>query len=350
MAAARSNDTMLEPDRIGDFPHPRETLSLLGHEAALARAARAIRGGRPPQAWLITGPPGIGKATMAYRIARYLLRHGAGDTGPDDLAVTATDPVQQQIASGAHPGLLVIRRGVNLRTGKLMNVISVEEVRKLSSFFGMTSGAGGWRVTIVDTADEMNDAAANALLKTLEEPPERGQLLLIANNPGRLPSTIRSRCQRMDLRPLPLTTVEHALTEMGIAPAEAEKLAQLSGGAIGMALLLAQGEGPKLAEEAAHLIAERGAPDVARLLALGERLARITDGVETFGAFLAEQLGARIRERARAGHVPSRAWLEAADELQRKFARTAALYMEPRQTVISAATALAETQRRAGLL
>src|SRR5580692_6612683 len=109
-----------ETDRVEGFAHPRETFALLGQDAALARAARAIRSGRPPQAWLITGPPGIGKATLAYRIARYLLAYGASDAGPADLAVAADNPDAQRVAARTHPGLLILKRGLSESTGKLM--------------------------------------------------------------------------------------------------------------------------------------------------------------------------------------------------------------------------------------
>src|SRR5215469_12871747 len=193
-AAPEPNDS----DRVEGFAHPRETFALLGQGAALARAARAIRAGRPPGAWLITGAPGIGKATLAYRIARYLLAYGATDAGPEDLTVPPDSVAARQVAAQSHPGLLVLKRIINPRTGKLMTVLSVDEIRRLSGFFGMTSGAGGWRVAIVDTADDMNDNAANALLKMLEEPPAHAMLLLLSNTPGRLLPTIRSRCQRLD--------------------------------------------------------------------------------------------------------------------------------------------------------
>src|SRR5215469_4607880 len=120
-----------ESDRIEGFPHPRETMDLIGQDWALAGAARAIRGGKPPQGWLITGPPGIGKATLAYRVARYLLAHGATEEGATDLSVPDRHPASVQVAAGSHAGLLVLRRAVNPDTGRLMNVISVDEVRRL---------------------------------------------------------------------------------------------------------------------------------------------------------------------------------------------------------------------------
>src|SRR6201994_2961786 len=204
---AEPNDS----DRIEGFDHPRETFDLVGQDDGLRRAARALRSGRPPSAWLITGAPGVGKATLAYRIARYLLAYGATYAGPEDLGVPQDNVAARQVAARSHPGLLVLKRAINPKTGKLMTVLSVDEIRRLADFFGMTSGAGGWRVAIVDTADDMNDNAANALLKMLEEPPANAMLLLLSNTPGRLLPTIRSRCQRLDLRPLDDATMDQAL-------------------------------------------------------------------------------------------------------------------------------------------
>ncbi|MDB5740449.1 MAG: polymerase subunit delta, partial [Alphaproteobacteria bacterium] len=126
-AAPEPNDS----DRVEGFAHPRENLDLLGQDIALGRAARALRAGRPPSAWLITGAPGTGKATLAYRIARYLLAHGATDAGPEDLAVPLDDPAARQVTAQSHPGLLVLKRAINPRTGKLMTVLSVDEIRRL---------------------------------------------------------------------------------------------------------------------------------------------------------------------------------------------------------------------------
>src|SRR6478609_7821509 len=228
--SAEPNDS----DRIEGFEHPRESTTLLGQDDAMRRAARALRSGRPPSAWLITGAPGVGKATFAYRIARYLLAYGATDAGPEDLSVPPDHSAMRQVVAQSHPGLLVLKRALNPKTGKLMTVLSVDEIRRLADFFGMTSGAGGWRVAIIDTADDMNDNAANALLKMLEEPPGNAMLLVLSNTPGRLLPTIRSRCQRLDLRPL-----EDATMDIGLkshlpdeTAAERTALARLAGGSI----------------------------------------------------------------------------------------------------------------------
>jgi DNA polymerase-3 subunit delta' len=338
-----------ELDRVEGAPHPRETSRLIGQDAALDIVSRALRGQRPPQAWLICGPPGVGKATLAYRIARYLLAFGATDDGPEDLSVPPNDPAAVQVAAGSHPGLLVLKRGVN-NDGKLMTVLGLAEMSRLNSFFGMTSGAGGWRVVVVDTADDMNDNAANALLKLLEEPPSRAMLLLLSNTPGRLLPTIRSRCQRLTLRPLADADMAAELATLLPDSSNDERaaLVKLAGGSLGAALRLASGEGITLAQEAAKLIDRATAPDIVALSQLADRLARITDGLDMLGDFLVQALTDRIRARALAGQPGMNKWVDALERLRRSFARTDALHLDPKQTLLAAARDLNATARRAG--
>ena len=341
-----------ESDRIEGFAHPRETTNLIGQDAALFHAARAIRSGKPPQAWLISGPPGVGKATLAYRIARYLLAYGARDTGAEDLSVPPNDPNAIQVRAGSHAGLLVLKRGINEKTGKLMSELPVDEIRRLAGFFGMTSGAGGWRVAIVDTADDMNTNAANALLKLLEEPPGRAMLILLANRPGQLLPTIRSRCQRIELRPLDENTIAESLAKFlpQADMQERQSLARLSGGTIGAALTLASGEGGELAAEADRLIENAAAPDTIAILALGDRLWRMKDGLARFSDFLIEALAARIRAKARTQSPHLSRWTALLDRLESGFSRARGLNLEPRQAILSAARDMAATAKRAGTL
>ncbi|HEY6578333.1 MAG TPA: DNA polymerase III subunit delta', partial [Rhizomicrobium sp.] len=311
-------DEPFESDRAAGHPHPRETLALVGQDEALARAARAIRGGRPPEAWLIGGPPGIGKATFAYRIARYLLTFGASDKGPEDLGVPASDPVVPLVRAGAHPGLLVLKRGLHPDTGKPMTVLSIDEIRRLANFFGLTSGAGGWRIAIIDTADDMNDHAANALLKILEEPPGRSMLMLLAHAPAKLVSTIRSRCQVLRLRPIGEAALQTEL-EARLPKLSAEdraRLAALSGGSLGAALRLSGDDGLKLAADVERLIDRAAAPDFAATLSLAERVARIDRGLDSFGLYLAQMLATRILARARANAPGLERWVELRNGLQ----------------------------------
>ncbi|HWA69002.1 MAG TPA: DNA polymerase III subunit delta' [Rhizomicrobium sp.] len=347
MAKRASAPEPNDSDRIAGFAHPRETFALAGQEAAMVRVTRALRSGRPPGAWLITGAPGTGKATLAYAIARYLLAHGATPAGPQDLSVPPDDAAARQVTAQSHPGLLVLKRAINPRTGKLMTVLSVEEIRRLTDFFQMTSGAGGWRVAIVDTADDMNDSAANALLKMLEEPPGNAMLLLLSNTPGRLLPTIRSRCRRLALRPLADDVMESLLTRHlpDMPPVERAQLARLAGGSIGAALTLATGEGGELAREAEDLIDRARDPDLVALLALGEKLGRMRDGLDQFGNFLTKALSDRIRARAHGGAPDLERWVQLLGRIEQGFGRATGLHLEPHQALLTAARDLAHTAR-----
>ncbi len=209
--------------------------------------------------WLITGPRGVGKATLAWRIARFLLAEapGGGLFGPPDtLDVAPDNPVARRIAAGSEPGLMAIRRVVNDKTGKLQSQITVDEVRKLRTFFGLSATDGGRRVVIVDAADELNANAANALLKLLEEPPARAILLLVAHQPSRLLPTIRSRCRELRLAPLGPDAMARALEQALGHAADAAALAELAGGSAGEAVRVLAGGGLTLYAEIMTLMAQ----------------------------------------------------------------------------------------------
>ncbi|MGB6748002.1 MAG: DNA polymerase III subunit delta', partial [Xanthobacteraceae bacterium] len=192
-------------DEIGETPPPRATTVLFGQEHAEAGLLAAYRSGRVPHAFLIAGPLGVGKATLAYRMARFVLAHPdpmASDVAAaTSLFVDAKHPVARRIAAQAQPDLLIIERTLNDK-GVLHKQIAVEDIRKTVTFFGSTAGEGGWRIAIVDAVDELNRSGANALLKVLEEPPERALLLLVSHSAARVPATLRSRCRILTLRPL----------------------------------------------------------------------------------------------------------------------------------------------------
>ena len=234
-------------DVVEGAPHPRETPHLFGQEEAEAELISAIATGRLHHAWLIAGPRGVGKATLAYRAARALL---ASDGAPATLDVAPDHPVARRVRAGSEPRLTVLRREWNEAKGRLPEVIGVDAVRRLASRLSLTAADGGRRVVIVDAADEMNPQAANALLKLLEEPPERAAMLLVAHRPSALLPTIRSRCRVLRLRPLGPEAMARALGR-----ADASALAVLSGGSMGEASRLAAGEGPALYAEIVSLLA-----------------------------------------------------------------------------------------------
>src|SRR5229473_7529773 len=232
--------------------HPRETSILAGHREAEAALLAAYRSGHIPHAWLIGGPVGIGKATLAYRMARFVLAHRnptASDVqNAETLWVDPSEPVARHVAAGAHGGLLTLERTLNDR-GVMRTVITVDETRETISFFGSTAAIEGWRVCIVDTVDELNPNAANALLKILEEPPQQSLFLLVSHAPSRVLPTIQSRCRRLSLRPLASADVIAAAalaTGMAADDPALAQAAQASDGSVARALTLLGGDALKL--------------------------------------------------------------------------------------------------------
>lgn len=204
----KSDKPAPETDREPNAPHPRETFSFCGHEHEEQALADALKSGRMHHAWLLAGTKGLGKATLAYRFARAAL--GAKRIGPRPLDVDPEDIVARRVAALSHPDLFVLRRGLNER-GKPRREITVDDARELGHFFSLAPSEGGMRVAIIDAVDDLNRNAANAILKTLEEPPARSVLLLVCHAPGAILPTIRSRCRRLALRPQPDDIVRAAL-------------------------------------------------------------------------------------------------------------------------------------------
>src|SRR5712675_2761216 len=228
--------------------HPRETTALAGHRDAETALLNAYRSGRIPHAWLIGGAQGIGKATLAYRMARFVLAHRdplASDVqNAETLWVDPSDPVARHVAAGAHGGLLALERTVNDK-GVMRTVITVDETRETISFFGSTAAVDGWRVCIVDTVDELNPNAANALLKILEEPPQRSLFLLVSHSPARALPTILSRCRKLPLRPLATDDVVHAAsqaTSIAAGDPALTEAAEAAEGSVAHALTLLGGD------------------------------------------------------------------------------------------------------------
>ncbi len=259
-------------------PHPRETTALFGHRDAEMALLDAYRSGRIPHAWLIGGAQGIGKATLAYRMARFVLAHrnplAADVQRAGTLQVEPADPVARHVAAGAHGGLLTLERTLNDR-GVMRTVITVDETRETISFFGSTAAVEGWRVCIVDTVDELNPNAANALLKILEEPPQQSLFLLVSHAPARVLPTIQSRCRKLPLRPLSTDDViRAAAAAANLAtddPALSES-AEAAEGSVARALTLLGGDALKLHQRTAALLATLPRVDPRELHALGDAL------------------------------------------------------------------------------
>ncbi len=333
--------------------HPRETPDLFGHREAETALLSAYRGGRIPHAWLIGGAQGIGKATLAYRMARFVLSHrdplAPAVQQADTLAVDPADPVARQITAGAHGGLLVLERGLNDR-GVLRTVITVDETRETISFFGSTAAEDGWRVCIVDTVDELNPNAANALLKVLEEPPQRSLFLLVSHAPARALPTILSRCRKLPLRPLAASDVIRAAasaTEIAADDPALAEAAAASEGSVGRALNLLGGDALKLQQRTAAMLATLPRVDPRELHALGDALgtsdrvalAAFIDGIDRW-------IGEKLRVDDANANLPRLARLaEVWEKIIRAARDTESYNLERKPLVFSVFSMLAEATR-----
>jgi DNA polymerase III subunit delta' len=327
---ADPKDPLPEPDRLEGAPHPRETRVLYGHSDAQAEFLRSYASGRLHHAWMLTGPKGLGKATLAWRLARFLLAAPDDDGGlfaapPPAATLDLPDghPVARRMLQGAEPRHFLLRRGPNEKETALSQVISVEEVRKMKSFFALSAADGGQRTAIIDALDEMNTGAANALLKLLEEPPANVTFFLIAHQPARLLPTIRSRCRELRLAPLAPQDLSDALTQAGgeVAPEDRIALAELSGGSVGEAFRLTNLDGLKLYAALIRLFSSLPRLDRPQALAVAD-LAGARGAGETFDLLvtLVDLALARLARFGTTGATPP----EAAPDEARLLARLAA--------------------------
>jgi DNA polymerase III subunit delta' len=304
--------------------HPRLTQNLRGHAEAEANMRRAFESGKLHHAWLISGPKGIGKASLAYRFA--------------DMVLSTSNPrTPQWIVSRSHPDLFVLERLWDTKTRKLKSELGVDNARRLSEFFGLTAGSGGWRVAIIDTADDLNNASANALLKLIEEPPPNCLLLLVCNQPGRLLRTIRSRCMRIDLQALTQDETMNVVSNLPLdEPPSREALdiaSRLSGGSPGRVLDLLESSGAK--SFAAFQAMAKITPSA--LVEFGNRFttkSASTDDFEIFCDLLEGWVGTQAREKALQGG--GRNMAEAFSAIGHSIRQTNTLNLDRRQTVMHA--------------
>ncbi len=277
-----------------ETPHPRTVFDYFGDDASERAFLAAMERGRLHHAWLLTGPEGVGKATFAYRAARRLLgavarpERGALGADPDDA-------VCRQIVARAHPDLLVLQREVE--DGKARRGIPVDEARELPRFFAKSPATAPYRVAIIDAADDLNVNAANAVLKTLEEPPTRGVVLLVSHAPGGLLATIRSRCRTLRFAPPPTSAAVAWVTARAeVASDDAGRLLQMARGAPGQALRLAAAKALEVDDLAGAMLDALPKTDDAALMALADSF-RGPAGMARFQLFF-DRLTARLHTRA----------------------------------------------------
>lgn len=332
----------------GLTPQPRDGFVLEGAERQERDFLDAFARGRLHHAWLLIGPEGVGKATFAYRAARRLL--GARpDADFGLLGSSPADPVSHQVSARSHPDFMVLERAT--LDGKPRKSIPVDEARTLPEFFSKAPATSAYRVAIIDTADDLNINAANAVLKTLEEPPERGVLFLISNSPGKLLPTIRSRCRRLGFQSWPEDRTVAWLSDRGFNFEDATRLARMSRGAPGRALYLA-GAGALDADRAAHdMLRKLPQTDDAALQAMADSF-RGGEGVTRFEVIfdrLAEQVRLMAEETAmRAAPGSLEPWAEAWERLTNLPGEAEALNLDRADVFWTAMRQLRQAARAAG--
>lgn len=364
---------------------PRANPDLIGHGAAEARLKRAFESGKLAHAWLICGPRGIGKATLAFRFARYVLAHGGGQIpapaaepslfgsapppkdkrgAEEGLYLDPENPVFRRTTSGGHADLFTVERAYDEKKEARRGEIVVDDVRGVGGFLSLTAAEGGWRVVVVDSADEMNRNAANAILKVLEEPPARALLLLVAHNPGALLPTIRSRCQRLVLDRLTDADVARILGRVmpDLSPDETHAIAHLAEGSVGRAIELADEDGLALHRDMGQLLSRLPDLDGVLLHRFAEKAAKGgTDGTfrtagEIIGRWLRRlAVAAATRGQGAAAVDPAGVteaeaadlarlapladagrWLDARDKIEGLFERAMAVNLDRKATLLDA--------------
>lgn len=327
---------------------PAENTRLFGHREAEDFLAQSYRSGKGHHAVLIEGPEGIGKATLAFRLANHMLKHPVPGEAPEMISdPDPSSPAFRQIAAGASHNLLHLARPVDPKSGKLKTAITVDEVRRAGKFFGQTSGTESWRIVIIDPADELNRNAANAILKILEEPPRRSMFLVLSHAPGKLLPTIRSRCMPLVLRPLAEDDLRQALAHLGlsIAPELERKALDAAGGSVAQAIKLVNYGGLEIIQAFDAVLTGRGPQQRKAIHKLADAVA--AKGNDTLYGFFIDHVSQHVsniaRQAAAAGDV-NRAFLlsDLHSSLMERVTVADAYNLERKQTVIGLVGDLAE--------
>lgn len=352
---ARRNEPVDIPevDAIPGYPLPHEQNTLIGHGKTEKALLNAYRSQRLHHAWILGGPKGIGKATLAFRFAKFVIAHperfGDKVALATDLSVAEDHPVTRQVKAGGHPNILHLRRPWDEKSKRFKADLPVDEVRRTVSFFGTTASARAWRICIVDAADDMNASSANALLKILEEPPERCLFLVLSHAPGRLLPTIRSRCRRLDMEPLSIHEISDGLRALAgnsvSAPDDLTDLARTADGSLRSAISLLSGDGLEIARGLRQLAENASQLDLAAVHSLADLVSvrGQSDNWDNFQHVLESWLHEHMRKDVQNGVRNAYRHVELWEKTNRAIRESDALNLDRKQVVLDFFFALRTT-------
>jgi DNA polymerase-3 subunit delta' len=355
--APRLEEERPPPDALEGVALPRETTALVGHGEAEGALLEAYKSGRMQHGWVLVGERGIGKATLAFRLARFLFAHPE-PTSPEvqaarDLAVPADHPAARRVAIGVHPNLLYLQRDWDEKRGRYKSELSVEAVRRITPFLGTTAGEAGWRVVIVDPADDMSRSAANAILKNLEEPPRRTLLLLIARSRGALLPTILSRCRTLNLEPLSPAETTEVLAKVApdlAAAGEGGLAGALAGGSPRRLIELARNDGVALYRLMLAAIEAGEAQAQLRLAAIAGEASGWGQFMDLYEGYLSRRVRGlpEAAAEARPPRVPLVTWAELWEKATLSGQEVETYNLDRRQFVLDLLESSAAALRQSG--
>jgi DNA polymerase III subunit delta' len=353
---SRDDQDAAEPDQLDGALHPREQFAFFGHQEGEGAFLEGLRGGRLHHAWLIGGPQGIGKATLAYRVARAVLDpRKSSDPGLNSLDVSPDAPASRQVAALSHPNLSVLRRAPASDKKAASATIPVDAVRRALSMFGSTAADGGYRVCIVDSAEDLTISSANALLKVIEEPPPRSLFLIVSHAPQRVLPTIRSRCRRLLLRPLDERDIRAAIASLGSPWAEIpgeviDQALRYGEGSVRRTLELLDADKVSFIDQVTRLLDGLPKTDTKQVFALAEALARrdADDSYDLTLETVQRWVSERLHERAGLGASRLAPLVEVCEKIGRTAREIDVFNLDRRPFILTLFDDLADAVRRAG--
>ncbi len=352
---SRDDEGVVEPDGFEGAPHPREQFAFFGHQEGEGAFLEGLRSGRLHHAWLIGGAEGIGKATLAYRVARAVLDpRKAYDRHIVSLNVPPDSQAARQVAALSHPNLAVLRRSPPTDKKAASATIPVDAVRRALTMFGSTAADGGYRVCIVDSAEDLTISSANALLKVIEEPPPRSLFLIVSHAPQRVLPTIRSRCRRLLLRPLEDQEIRAAIASLGppwsdIPEDVVAQALRYGEGSVRRTLELLDAEKVAFIDQVTRLLDGLPRTDTKQVLALAEALARrdADDAYDLALETVQRWVSERLREQAGLGASRLAPLVEVCEKIGRSAREIDVFNLDRRPFILTMFDDLADAVRRA---